>query len=226
MLPSVLWITILSIAIAANYASAVHVNTRTADNIKTSMQLKYDATSGIYIALDRMLSVPSVINTRFRIEVNDSDVDIAITPENLKIDINSADYDKLRTRFAEAGLDDDAAIRLAARVIDWRDTDHSTRPYGLEDSDYYGLGKPYGARDGRIEDLVELLLMADIDKNLFLNLSDHFTVYNPRAGRIITLTARASRKPAAQSYVTRATVQVTYQADKPYRILKWQHNHG
>ena len=226
VLPSVLWITILTIVVAVNYASAVHVHTRTADNVKTSVMLKYDATSGIYLALDRLLSDPASANTRYRVAVNNNIVEIEVRPENLKTDLNSATEDEIRTTFVETSIDSTQASILAARVIDWRDRDHLPRPDGMEDADYFNSNRDYGAKDSRIEDLVELLLIADIDRNIFRRLADDFTVYGKSSGKIYTLSAWTSRASGEKSYVTTAIVQITRQRNQPYRILKWQHNHG
>lgn len=226
VLPSVLWITILTIVVAVNYASAVQLNTRTADNIKTSTLTKYDAISGIYLALDRLLSSPANTDADYRIELNGNTVSIAIRPESTKTSLNEASVDELRDTFSEAGVEAALATTLAARVIDWRDRDHSTRAYGMEDAEYFDSGKPYGARDARIEDLVELLLMADIEPRLFKTLAEHVTIYSSMSPRLYTLTARVRDRQGQQNYVTQATVQITGQRRKPFRILKWQHHNG
>jgi len=226
VLPSVLWITILTIVVAVNYASAVHVNTRTADNIKTSLMLKYDAISGIYLALDRLLSDPSSANRRYRVSVNNNIVEVEVRPESLKTDLNSATEKEIRASFIDTGIDSEKAGLLAARVIDWRDPDHLARPNGMEDAGYFSNNREYGAKDSRIEDLVELLLIADIERNIFRRLADDFTVYGKAARGIYTLTAWTSNSTGEKSYATTAIVQVTRQRNQPYRILKWQHNHG
>ena len=226
VLPSVLWITILTIVVAVNYASDVQLNTRTADNMKTSTLARYDAISGIYLALDRLLLERASADVDYQVELNGNTVGIGIRPENTKTSLNDANIDELRETFGRAGVEAAMAMTLAARVIDWRDHDHSTRAYGMEDAGYYASGKPYGARDARIEDLVELLLMADIDPQLFKTLAQHVTIYSPRSPRLYSVTARVRDSQGKQSYVTQATVQITGQPRKPYRILKWQHHNG
>ena len=80
VLPTVLWITILIIVIAGNYASAVHLNTKAVDNIKTAMMLKYDAISGVYIALEKLLSEASNGNIKYELSVNNNYVNIEVRP--------------------------------------------------------------------------------------------------------------------------------------------------
>jgi general secretion pathway protein K len=226
VLPSVLWITILTIAVAVNYASAVQLNTRAADNIKTSTLARYDAISGIYVAIERLLSNPSSGDSSLQLEINGNTVSVEISRESLKTSLNSASADELDIAFIEAGVDSTLARSLAARVVDWRDGNHSAQALGMEDADYIGNGKPYGAKDRPITDLVELLLMADIDPRLFRNLADYVTVYPTFVGNRFTLTARTRDVHGNQSFVTSAIVQLGNQRKKPYRIIKWQHHHG
>ena len=226
VLPSVLWITILTIVIATNYASAVHLNTRAVDNIKTATLLKYDSISGVYLALERLLAGGSSNNVKYAIAMNNNRVEIEIRPENMKTSLNEADARKLRATFIGAGINPDIAETLADRVIDWRDPDHSAQPNGMEDNGYFSNGKNYGAKDKGFEDLVELLLIADIDAALFRRLSEYFTIYGKGARKIYTLTSRASNPAGDKAYVVEAVVQLTRESSHPYRVLKWQYNPG
>lgn len=226
VLPSVLWITILTIVIATNYASAVHLNTRAVDNIKTATLLKYDSISGVYLALERLLAGGSSNNVKYAIAMNNNRVEIEIRPENMKTSLNEADARKLRATFIDAGINPDIAETLADRVIDWRDPDHSAQPNGMEDNGYFSNGKNYGAKDKGFEDLVELLLIADIDAALFRRLSEYFTIYGKGARKIYTLTSRASNPAGDKAYVVEAVVQLTRESSHPYRVLKWQYNPG
>ena len=226
VLPSVLWITMLTMVIATNYASAVHLNTRAVDNIKTATLLKYDSISGVYLALERLLAGGSSNNMKYVISVNNNRVEIEIRPENMKTSLNQADARKLRATFIGAGMNPDIAETLADRVIDWRDPDHSAQLNGMEDNGYFSNGKNYGAKDKGFEDLVELLLIADIDAALFRRLSEYFTIYGKGTEKIFTLTSRASNPAGDRAYVAEAVVQLTYRSNHPYRVLKWQYNPG
>ncbi len=96
MLPTVLWISVLAITVGVSYASSVHLGTRSADNIKTALLLKYDAISGVYLALDQLLARPVRETTRYRLEFNGSDLDIVVTPGNAMTNVNSASADEIR----------------------------------------------------------------------------------------------------------------------------------
>jgi general secretion pathway protein K len=224
ILPTVLWITILTIVIASNYASDVNINTNVAENIKSATLLKHDSISGFYVALKRLLSANQSGTSQYQLQINSSRVNIDIRPENQKTDLNSANDRELTDAFKNAGVISEVAQMLADRVIDWRDGDSSKLLFGMEDRDYESLGKDYGAKDSRIEDLVEILLIADLDPDLFSQLSYHFTVYGKGVGKLFTLTSTAVDESGDKAYMISALIQLTYQTDRPYRIIKWLNN--
>ena len=95
----------------------------------------------------------------------------------------------------------------------------------MEDAQYRAAGRGYGAKDSRIDDLSELLLIADIGRDAFIGLSRHLTIYGGSTGRVYSITVTSSRGGNGPIFVTRAIVRPTG-LQKPYRILSWQHNHG
>jgi general secretion pathway protein K len=225
VLPTVLWISVLSITVGVSYASSVHLGTRSADNIKTALLLKYDAISGVYLALDQLLARPVGETTRYRLRFNGSDLEIEVTPEHTKTNVNTASADEIRGAITDAGIDAGTARMLAARIIDWRDEDHDLQPQGMEDVQYHAAGRGYGAKDSGIEDLSELLLIADIEREAFRGLSRRLTIYGGGVRRNFSITVTSSRGGEGPIFVTRAIVQLTG-THKPYQILKWHHNHG
>ena len=89
------------------------------------------------------------------------------------------------------------------------------------------LGNEIGkgrTKSGRIEDLSELLLIADIERDAFIGLSRRLSIYGGGAFRIYSISVTSSRGGVGPIFVTRAILQAT--GHKSYQILKWQHNHG
>jgi len=225
VLPTVLWIAILAITVGVSYASSVHLGTRSADNIKTALLLKYDAISGVYLSIDRLLARPIDETQRYRLKFNGSDLEVEVSPERAKTNVNTASIGIIHDAIIDAGIDAGTARTLAARIIDWRDRDHSLQPQGMEDEQYRAAERGYGAKDSRLDDLSELLLIADIEREAFTSLSRRLTIYVGAAHQVYSITVTSSRGGNEQIFVTRAIVQLGA-ADKPYRILKWHHNHG
>lgn len=226
VLPSILWIAILAIVVAANYATSVRLNTRAADNIKMAALARYDAIAGIYVGIEHLLAHRPGDNSDLQLEINGNTVDVEIRPERLKTDINAASRDELLRTFGEAGIDSALSMALAARVVDWRDRDGTTQAHGMEDDEYFAAGKPYGAKDMPISDLLELALMAEVEPREIRMLADYFTVYSYAAGTRFTLTASAHDARGKRLHVTSAVVQIGALRDRPYQIIKWRQYHG
>ncbi|MDH3450415.1 MAG: type II secretion system protein GspK [Gammaproteobacteria bacterium] len=227
VLPSVLWITVLTIVVAVNYATSVGTSTRAADNIKMAALARYDAIAGVYVGIEHLLAKRakrSNPDPNLQLAINGNSVEIEIRHEAQKTPINTAGSDELRLRLVEAGLDIGPARVLAARIVDWRDRDHEAQAWGMEDAGYFADGKPYGAKDMPIADLVELGLIMDIDHHVIERLSDHFTLSSLTAGSRYSVTARTRDAQGNQSHVTSAVVHLGTLHDRPYQIIKWRQN--
>ncbi len=113
-----------------------------------------------------------------------------LVDEESKININKVDQFLLRRLFKIAlGLNDTRAQQLAAAIVDWRDEDSQLSiPFGsAEDFDYHALRYPYDAKDAEFEVLDELLLVKDVDEELFTKLKEYITIYG--SGKININTA-------------------------------------
>lgn len=107
-------------------------------------------------------------------------VDVTVTDEGGRINLNRADEGVIGALFQNAaGLDESAAMELAYCVVDWRDADFSYQhaQYGAEDKDYRGLSRPYEAKDSEFEILDELKLIKGMSDEIFEAVADDFTVY-------------------------------------------------
>ena len=222
VLPSVLWIAVLTIAVAVNYASSVGMNTRATDNIRTASLARYDAIAGVYVGIEHLLANRRNPEPNLQLAINGNSVDIEIRHEAQKTPVNTADGDELRLRLVEVGLDINQARALAARIVDWRDHDHEAQVLGMEDAGYYAAGKAYGAKDGPIEDLVELGLIMDMDDGVIDKLHDHLTLSSLTAGSRYTVTARTRDAGGHESHVTSAVVHLGSVHNRPYQIVGWR----
>jgi type II secretory pathway component PulK len=113
-----------------------------------------------------------------------------LVDEESKININKADQFLLRRLFKIAlDFNDGKAQQLAAAIVDWRDSDSQLSvPLGsAEDSDYRALKYPYESKDAEFEVPDELLLVKDMDEELFAKLKGLITIYG--SGKININTA-------------------------------------
>src|SRR5205085_1783270 len=117
-----------------------------------STRARYAAEAGLSRAVYEMRRADPITRwvpdgRKYEVAFDDAKIELAITDESGKIDLNMADEVMLLALFRQAGADDDRAAHLVDAVMDWRDPDDLVRPYGAEDKDYEAAGLPYGAAD-------------------------------------------------------------------------------
>ncbi len=172
----VLWVLVLLSIVALNHMNATRWNTASTRNLKEETIGYYLALSGYNEAVHFLMSdkdpgldyVDAFGN--FRVDTDSppiagkrledaGEVDIRITDEDSKININNASSEGLKALFTYAGLDDEKAAGLVDAVLDWRDPDSERRLNGAEDEYYEGLPDPYKAKNAFFDLPEELLLV-------------------------------------------------------------------
>ncbi|HZH44611.1 MAG TPA: type II secretion system minor pseudopilin GspK [Lysobacter sp.] len=117
----------------------------------------------------------------YRWQYHDARVEVRITDENGRVDLNYADHALLTALLRALGVEATEAARLAGALVDWRDPDPLTQPAGgAEDGDYSAAGLPYGAKDAEFESTGELLQVLGFTPQLVARLEPHVTVYSGR----------------------------------------------
>jgi type II secretory pathway component PulK len=95
--------------------------------------------------------------------VPEGEVEIQITDEDSKININNATQETLRSLFLHAGLPEDRIPEVVDSILDWKDPSRAGhRLSGADDSYYEGLPDPYKAKHGPFDVPEELLLVKGI----------------------------------------------------------------
>jgi len=100
--------------------------------------------------------------------------------EERKLNINKIDFKVLARLFKTIlSYDDYQAEELAACIKDWRTSGSELSiPEGSAKNSYYeGLQFPYDAKNSDFEVLDELLLVKDVDDNVFDKIKDYVTIY-------------------------------------------------
>ena len=109
----------------------------------------------------------------------DADIEVRITDENGKVDLNQAQAPLLTALLRALGTEQSEAGRLAAAIVDWRDPDLLTQPGGgAEDSDYASAGRSYGAKDAPFESVAELEQVLGFTPELYAQIQPLVTVYS------------------------------------------------
>ncbi len=94
---------------------------------------------------------------------------VRVELEAAKLNVNTADAPSLVKTFMKAGLDQGRAEILAARVIDFRDSDEVRLPNGAEKEEYRTMGLDHLPLDAPMKSLDQILLVPGMGPDLFLS---------------------------------------------------------
>lgn len=107
--------------------------------------------------------------------LNDATMQCSISDEYGKLNLNALVTEDgqvnetlvtaLRTLFANLGLEKDPTDA----ILDWVDSDDDPRPEGAESDAYEGLETPYTCKNGQMDSIEELLLIADIPAEFYFD---------------------------------------------------------
>jgi len=122
----VLWACTLLAILLGGFATLARTESIQTRYLSNRVQLRYLAEAGAMRALAECVSRSGGRwvgdGRRYRLRLQDHDIDIRIQDELGKVDINAADPRVLQRLFVAAGADDATATQLAANIQETRDT--------------------------------------------------------------------------------------------------------
>jgi len=180
----VLWVLVLLSIISLNYFSSNRWNSASTRNLKEETLSYSMAMSGYQEAVNYVLSdkdpsfdfIDSEGNFWTDTEsepitgkrtTEAGELEIKITDENAKMNINYADENRLRSLFLYKGIPDEAMIGLVDSIMDWKDADSEHHLSGVEDEYYEGLSDPYTAKNNLFTIPEELALVKGMKPEYF-----------------------------------------------------------
>ncbi len=183
----VLWILVLLTIVVGTYAVLAKTESLQSRFLFDTTRARYAAEAGIHRAAYEMRNTD--METRwvpdgrpYTIDFGAAEVEIRITDESGKIDINSADAQMLSDLFMSRGMDETEAWHLADAIEDWRDADELPKLYGAEVDEYEAAGYPYGPANEQFGSVDELQQVIGMSWDLFRELEPMLTVHS--SGRI------------------------------------------
>ncbi len=181
----VLWIALLMSVIAGSYALSARTEYVQARMEFGRAQARFMAEAGLNRAVFEMRNPDPetrwIADGRpYKMQLDEAEIEIKITDESGKIDLNQASEELLVGLFASVGIEFDEAFEFVDKIMDWKDADEEVRLNGAEDGDYFSAGYAYGAKDAPFDTVPELVQVMDIDYDLYLKLEPAITVYSGR----------------------------------------------
>ena len=117
----------------------------------------------------------------YTFEFDGVEVEISITDDSGKIDINAADAFSLKNLFVGAGVEEDRAEELADAIQDWRDPDDLSLPHGAERDDYRAVDLPYSPRNAPFETMSEIQQVFGMSYDLYAKIEPAITMFSGRS---------------------------------------------
>jgi general secretion pathway protein K len=118
----------------------------------------------------------------YPLQYEDAVVEVRVTDERGKVNINSVDEETLRRLFVANEVDESEAGLLAAALLDWIDADNMVRPNGAEEGEYVSAGYQVGPANRRLIMVEELLQVIGLPWELFQKMEPGLTVWSEGSG--------------------------------------------
>ena len=180
----VLWLIVLLTALVSAFAMTARVESLQGRVLVRGLEAQVAARAGLEYALTRIDQADPRLHWQpdgspHPWRYNGARLEIRIVDENGKVDLNHADFALLAALLGALGVEPAEASRLAAAIVDWRDTDLLTQAAGgAEDADYASAGRAYGAKDGNFESIAELEQVLGFTPELYARLAPHVTIHS------------------------------------------------
>lgn len=179
----VLWITVLLTITSGAYALMARMDQLEANTLLSGTQARMTAEAGIHLMAVALrdtddLARPIADGRIYEQVIDGVLLEVSVTDERGKLDINAASEDTLVTLFGNNGLDPEQAALLAAAVLDWRDADEVERVNGAEWDTYIAAGLQVGPANRPFMMVDELLQVLGMSYELYRRIEPGISVYS------------------------------------------------
>jgi general secretion pathway protein K len=180
----VLWLIAMLTAVIGAFALTARIEYLQGRVLSQGVLADQAARAGLEYAMTRVVDMEPTRQwlpdgREYPWEFAGAEVTVTVVDESGKVDLNGADLDLVANLMQAVGAERTVSRKLAAAVMDWRDSDMLTQPEGgAEDADYESEDLPYGAKDAPFETVAELRLVLGMTSELYEKLEPHLTVYS------------------------------------------------
>lgn len=180
----VLWLVALLAALIGAFALTARIESMQGRVLSEGTRLQELARAGVEYALVRVADPePSTRwlpdGRAYAWQFAGAAIDVRIVDESGKVDLNQADPPLLAALMQAVGAEREQAERVAAAIVDWRDSDPMTQVNGgAEDPDYAAAGREYGAKDALFESVAEVQQVLGMTPDLYAALEPYLTLYS------------------------------------------------
>ena len=178
----VLWILSILMLMAGSFSLTMRRESAGIIAIKANTEASIQAQAGIVIAQAMLLNEDETKRWRvdgsiYEIETENAKTRIRILSETGKVDINSVTSNLLHQVLMHAPLEKQEQLNLENAILDWRDEDEITRPFGAERTEYHAAKLHYTPRNKPFRSLEELQMVRGMNTEILDWMKPIFTVY-------------------------------------------------
>ena len=181
----VLWVIAMLSIMLGSFALVARTENLQSRHLFDSTQARYAAEAGLNLAIYELRKTDPAAaldrrRTPYRFGYGDAEIEIAITDDSGKIDINSASGDLLTNLFMGRGVPMEQAQALSDAIQDWRDPDDLKHPNGAESADYKAAGLSYTPKNAPFDTVSELQQVFGMTYDLYQKIEPGITIYSGR----------------------------------------------
>ncbi len=179
----VLWVLLLVTISTGAYTLMARMDSLEAHTVLWSTRARLAAEAGMNMAVlslrDPQEDQRWIADGRpYELSYDEAHIEIKVTDERGKLNINQADEETLVRLFAGNGMDENMAALLAAAVLDWTDEDDTVRANGAEEGEYLAQGLPGGPANRPFIMVEEMLQVLGMPWELYKKLEPGLTVWS------------------------------------------------
>lgn len=181
----VLWVIAMLSILLGSFALVARTENLQSRHLFDTTQARYAAEAGLNLAVYELRKTDASQRWMgdgrpYTFMYDDVMVEVSITDDSGKIDINTAKADLLKGMFMAAGAAEDQATALADAVQDWRDPDDLMQLNGAEEQQYESAGLSYGPANAPFNTVSELQQVFGMDYALYEKIGPNITIYSGR----------------------------------------------
>lgn len=179
----VLWILLLVTISSGAYTLMARMDQLEAHTVMWGTRARLIAEAGLNLAVlslrdpeDEQRWMPD--GRPYELKYDDATIEVKVTDERGKVNINSADEATLVRLFVANEVEEGVANALAAAVLDWTDADELVRPNGAEEGEYTAAGYQVGPANREFIMVEELLQVIGLPWDLYQKMEPGLTVWS------------------------------------------------
>lgn len=179
----VLWVVLLITISTGAYTLMARMDQLEAHTVISGTRARLAAEAGLNFAILSLRDPDELTRwvpdgRSYMLLYEDVQLEIQVTDERGKLDINSADEETLTRLLTGNGMEEESAVLLAAALLDWADTDEMERANGAELSAYQSAGLSVGPGNRPYIMIEETLQVLGMPFDVFKTIEPGITVFS------------------------------------------------